>query len=144
MPDKITLNEGTFTVLRQTFRLAGFSPDLKAEEVSTLFPNSRLFEYAPDEHIIEQDEAGKDLYVLCVGKVNITKTFGSAGMTLATLEQGAVFGEMALLRDGIRVATAVAQTRCRVFRIAAQDAEALLKSRPQLGAMLQQLAAQRS
>jgi CRP-like cAMP-binding protein len=144
MADKLSLNDNTFAVLGQAFRLAGLSPEIKDDEILALFPNSGLFEYAPNEHIIEQDEAGKDLYVLCAGAATITKTFGSAGMTLATLEQGAVFGEMALLRDGIRVATAVAQGPCRVFRIVARDMETVLKTHPKVGTMLQELAARRS
>ncbi|MCX5796655.1 MAG: cyclic nucleotide-binding domain-containing protein [Elusimicrobia bacterium] len=144
MADKLNLNGETLAMLREAFHLAELSPEIKADEVLRLFPNSGLFAYVPDEHIIEQDEAGKDLYVLCSGQVVITKIFGGAGITLATLEPGAVFGEMALLRDGIRVATAVARAQCQVFRIVARDVETVLKSHPRLGTMLQELAAKRS
>ncbi|MCX5796654.1 MAG: cyclic nucleotide-binding domain-containing protein [Elusimicrobia bacterium] len=141
---KLDLDNNAVAILRQAFRLAGLSPEIKADEVSTVFPNSGLLAYSPDEHIIEQDDTGKDFYILCSGQVAVTKTFGSAGVTLATLEPGAIFGEMALLRDGIRVASAVAQGQCRVFCIVAQDMETVLKSHPQVWTRLQELSAQRS
>ncbi|MDD5627895.1 MAG: cyclic nucleotide-binding domain-containing protein [Elusimicrobia bacterium] len=144
MGEKLGRDDQTLAMLREAFRLAGFSPEIEVEDVPKLLPNSGFFAYAPDEHIIEQDEAGKDLYILCSGQVLITKTFGSAGVTLAVLEPGAVFGEMALLRDGIRVATVAAGADCRVFRVAARDMESVLTSHPRLGTMLQELAAKRT
>ncbi|MDD5627896.1 MAG: cyclic nucleotide-binding domain-containing protein [Elusimicrobia bacterium] len=93
--------------------------------------------------MIEQEETDKDIYVLCSGQVAITKIFGSAGVTLAALEPGAVFGEMALVSGGVRVASAVAQSKCEVYRIVAEDLEAVLKDRPQLLSKIQGLAAQR-
>jgi CRP-like cAMP-binding protein len=144
MADKLSLNNYMATVLPKALRIAGLLPDMKAEEIPSLFPESGFINYAPYERIIEQDTKGKDLYILCSGQVVITKTFGSAGLTLATLDQGAVFGEMALLRDGIRAATVIAQTMCLVFCIAAQDMQAILRSHPQVGTMLQELAARRS
>ena len=118
--------------------------DPQAQEISALFPNSGLFEYAADEHIIEQDEAGKDVYLLCEGQIAIAKTLGSAGTTLATLNPGAVFGEMGFLSDGVRVATVAAQTTSKVLRLAAQDVEAVLQTHPELGTLLKKLAAQRA
>jgi len=144
MAKKLRRDDQAAEIVLQAFRLGGLLPDARAAEVSALFPNSDLFEYAPDEHIIEQDETGKDVFVLCAGKVAIAKTLGTAGTTLATLEPGAIFGEMALLRDGVRVATVAAQAKCKIFRLAARDIEAVLRSHPHVGTLLLELAAKRS
>ena len=144
MAKKLKLDGGSVELLRKAFQSGGLPLGVEAQEISAIFPNSGLFDYAADEHIIEQDETGKDVYLLCEGQVSIAKTFGSAGTTLATLNPGAVFGEMAFLSDGVRVATAAARTKCKVLRLSAQDVEAALKSHPRLGEMLKRLAARRA
>jgi CRP-like cAMP-binding protein len=143
MAKKLKQDGGSAELVRKAFQLGELPVGVHAQEIASLFPNSGLFEYAADEHIIEQDDASKDVYLLCEGKVAIAKTFGSAGTTLATLNAGAVFGEMAFLNNGVRVATAAAQTKCKVLRMAAQDIEAVLKTNPPLGTQLKQMAARR-
>ena len=141
---KLKLDDKAAKVVREALRLDGVLPGADAAGITALFPNSGLYEYAPDEHVIEQDETGKDVYVLCLGKVAIAKTFGTAGANLAHLTLGMVFGEMALLRDGVRVATAAAQSTARVFRLTAGDIAAVKESHPELAAHLKELAAERS
>jgi len=55
-----------------------------------------------------------------------------------------LFGEMALVRDGVRVATAAAQGTCKVYCLTAKDVAAVLKQHPAVGARLKELAAKRS
>ena len=141
---KLKLSDKAAEVIREALRLDGVLPGVNAAGIAGLFPTSGLYEYAPDEHIIEQEETGKDVYVICSGRVAIAKTFGTAGAKLADLSLGMVFGEMALLRDGVRVATAAAQCTARVFRLSAGDIAAVMLSHPELGAHLKDLAAQRS
>lgn len=141
---KLNLTDKAAEVVRAALLLEGVLPGVNAAGIAALFPTSGLYEYAPEEHIIEQDETGKDVYVLYTGKVAIAKTFGTAGANLALLSPGMVFGEMALLRDGVRVATAVAQSKALVFRLSANDIAAVMESHPELGAHLKALAAQRS
>lgn len=144
MAKKLALDDKSAEVVRKALRLDGVLPGAKAAGIAALFPSSALYEYAPDEHIIEQEESGKDVYVLCAGKVAIAKTFGTAGANLADLTPGAIFGEMALLQDGVRVATAAAQGKCSVFRLTAADIGEVMESHPELGAHLKELAAKRS
>jgi len=144
MAKKLALDDASAAVVRKALCLDEVLPDLKAVGVSTLFPSSALYEYAADEHIIEQEEEGRDVYVLCSGRVSIVKTFGTAGANLADLSPGMIFGEMALLRDGVRVATAAAQGKCAVFRLAAKDIAEVMETHPPLGARLKALAAKRS
>jgi len=60
MAKKLALDDASAAVVRKALCLDEVLPDLKAVGVSTLFPSSALYEYAADEHIIEQEEEGRD------------------------------------------------------------------------------------
>lgn len=55
----------------------------------------------PDEEVIRKDEVGKDFYLICEG----TLTVWRAGVKLATLTKGDVFGELVVFRDHYRIAS---------------------------------------
>ncbi len=60
------------------------------------------------EVIIKEGEQGDTFYILFSGKVDITKKDAGEDKYLATLEEGAIFGELALLNDKPRAATITA------------------------------------
>ncbi len=66
----------------------------------------------PGEAIVSEGEPGEAFYVIARGQVKVTK--GEA--QLATLSDGAVFGEMALVSSQPRSATVTAATACDVLR----------------------------
>ncbi|MEK7744455.1 MAG: cyclic nucleotide-binding domain-containing protein, partial [Elusimicrobiota bacterium] len=111
MPAKMELDNAAAEVIRKALGLEGMFKDMKAAGIQGLFPKSSLLQCAPYDHIIEQGESSRDVYIVCEGTVSIAQTMGSAGANLADLGKGEVFGEMALLRDGVRVASAVALHR---------------------------------
>ena len=63
--------------------------------------------------LFREGETGADMYILESGTVEISR----GGSVLATLEAGDFFGEMAILEDQPRFATATARTDVRVLRI---------------------------
>lgn len=73
--------------------------------------------YANDEAICREGEKGDAMYVIQSGKVKITKHTHAGEITLATLESGNMFGEMALFDKLPRSATAVALGEARVLSI---------------------------
>lgn len=144
MAEALPLDDKTADLLRPALKLEHFFPQgLNAKLVRLLFPNSGLFRYAADEFIVCQGEESKDLYVICAGAVLITKTLGTAGVRLATLGAGDLFGEIALVQDGVRVANAIAAETTRVFRLATLDVGALVTRNPGLAAHLKELARRR-
>ncbi|MBI5244275.1 MAG: cyclic nucleotide-binding domain-containing protein [Elusimicrobia bacterium] len=131
--------------LRLALKLEKFFPQkLGVDTVRILFPLSRLNLYAKDEYILCQGDESKDLYVVYSGSVAITQTQGTAGAQLATLGPGAIFGEIALIRDGVRVASAIAAEESRAFRIEYRDIQSLMDGNPELAEHLKDLARQRS
>jgi CRP-like cAMP-binding protein len=78
-------------------------------------------------HLFREDEPGKEAYLVKEGQVKITKT-GADGeqKTLATVGQGGIVGEMALIDNEPRAATATALCETKVVVITNQDLQARL------------------
>ena len=68
-------------------------------------------------HIVEEGESGESLYVIVHGKVGIQH----GAEVLATLGPGEAFGEMAVLDNAPRSASAVALEDTEVLRIGSQE-----------------------
>jgi hypothetical protein len=64
----------------------------------------------PGETLVEQDEAGDELYLLLDGVLAVEVD----GTEVAEIGPGAILGERAVLEGGKRMATLQARTRCRV------------------------------
>ena len=61
----------------------------------------------------EQDE-GKEMYLIDSGEIQIVKTIGDADVNIASLSSGNFFGEMALITGSRRSASATAFTDCNL------------------------------
>lgn len=73
--------------------------------------------YSDGEIIFKEGEKGEMMYVLQSGKVKITKNISSEELLIAQLENGEIFGEMALFDRLPRSATARALGDARVLSI---------------------------
>lgn len=73
--------------------------------------------YKDGEIIFAEHERGDKFYLIQAGSVELIKTFGNISKTLDILKFGETFGEMALLEDSPRSATAIAlgETKLNVF-----------------------------
>jgi CRP-like cAMP-binding protein len=73
--------------------------------------------YASGEIIFNEGSTGEVMYVIQSGKVKITKKTESGEMTIATLGEGEIFGEMAVFDRLPRSATAIALGDARVLSV---------------------------
>jgi serine/threonine protein phosphatase PrpC len=78
--------------------------------------------------IFEQGHPGTELYLVIEGQVGIVKN----GRTIATLGPGSNFGEMAMLDEPSRSASAVAADDCELMVIPREAFFAMLKGNPML------------
>jgi type IV pilus assembly protein PilB len=85
------------------------------------------------------------MFIIKSGKVEIKKLEPSLGvdLTIATLDSGACFGEMALLTGKPRTATVMAIQATEVFVLEKKDFEALLTEHPTLSISLNKIVAAR-
>ena len=88
----------------------------------------RVKDYAKNATIFEEGDVGDEFYLILEGAVRISRMVPGMGEeALAVLRPPAYFGEMSLVDDEARSATAlVHETPCRLFEIKRRDLEDLL------------------
>ena len=141
--DIVPIDEDCAALLFRALKLEGFFPEFTAYVVGKIFPHSALQSYPDDSPVIRQGELGRDLFVIQSGEVSVTVEFGSAGAQVATLGPGDIFGEIGLVKDGVRSASVTAGAGCRIFRLSFTDMQYLLQNNAALGRHLQSLATSR-
>jgi CRP/FNR family cyclic AMP-dependent transcriptional regulator len=91
-------------------------------------------QYKNAEVVFWQDEPGVGMYIVQSGEVGIFGDYGTPEQKqLALLGQGDFFGEMALLEDDNRSATAVALSEASLIGIFHPDLFSLFERKPDLG-----------
>lgn len=94
--------------------------------------------------IFEQGDSGDALYFIDNGKVEVSVTdAGGTKLELAILEDGASFGEMALLTGEPRTATVSAATDVSLLKIAGEHFEELIDRSPTIRLAIERLNVQR-
>ena len=89
-------------------------------------------DYAPGEIIFCEYEPGHDFYFINSGRVKIVKIIQNREKTIDILEAGDVFGEMAILEEEPRSASAIAMDAVKVLKFHRANFDALLAGNPQL------------
>jgi CRP/FNR family transcriptional regulator, cyclic AMP receptor protein len=87
-------------------------PERKLTKLAKLI---RERDYAPDEHIIEQNTIGVGLFILVRGEAKVVrKQIDGNSVELDRLHRFDFFGELSLLEDSARTASVIAteQTKC--------------------------------
>lgn len=92
--------------------------------------------YEPGDVLFSEGEPGKTMYVLQTGSVRITKAVKDEEKTLAILGPGEFFGEMAILNDKPRTATAVVEERAKVLVLGARTFEQMVISNAEIAVRL--------
>jgi len=72
----------------------------------TYSPDTMVQTYPKDCLLFAEGESGHNLYIIQKGSVKITKIVNNQEVVLAVLNKGDIFGEMAMLEDKPRAATA--------------------------------------
>ena len=108
-----------------------FFSSFTAEEISLLLFCSERVKYDKGAEIFKEGDIGTQFYAILKGSVKIRKQ--ASGRFLAQLGPGEVFGEMAVLDNQPRSATAEAATVVELF---AFDGHRLLNDFPHLSVKL--------
>ena len=90
----------------------------------------------PGEVLFREDEVGELMFVLQSGSVRITKSVKGEDKTLAILGPGEFFGEMAILNNKPRTATAIVETQAQVLVLGARTFEQMVVSNAEIAVRL--------
>jgi len=77
--------------------------------------------------LFQEGDRGEEMFILQSGKVKISKRIRGVEKTLATLDKGEFFGEMAILNDKPRSATAETIEDCEMLVIDRKTFDALIR-----------------
>ena len=88
--------------------------------------------YKKDTMIFSESQSGSDMFIIQDGVVSISKVVDGNEVTLAMLKSGDMFGEMALLENKPRSASAIAHEDCRLMVVNRQNFDQMVGTQPQL------------
>lgn len=125
------------SIIEKVSFFKGAGPDLIEDLMHELKP--RIF--APGEKIFRAGEAGDALYFIQNGHVEI---LGSGNDLIARLDDGACFGEMALISDRPRSATARASSFCNVYTLSKTSFDRVTVAYPEFREHMEKLAGNRT
>ena len=123
-----------------------FFRDLPDEELLRL--SARMIErsYPPNHAIVREGSPGDAMFLIVDGKVEIRKRDpknNDFDVTITTLNNGAAFGEMALLTGNPRSATVMATGNTKVLVLMKNDFDVLLHEHQSLSIALSRIVADR-
>lgn len=96
-------------------------------------PFERYLESHPmGEIIFSEGDIGTEMYIIQSGTVELLKSIGGETRVLATLEKGDFFGEMSVLEDAPRNASARAKTDVEVVRVNGALFDTMLKNNTEI------------
>ncbi len=131
------------SILHRTTALQDFDPlaHLRAVPFFAKLPDGTLtrlvarcpIQNVPPERVLfREGQAGDALYVILRGQVEIVQTLEGTPVHLSTFHEGEYFGEMALLDDATRSATARTLTDTVLLQVRKPDFLDLLREHPSL------------
>ena len=105
-------------------------PWSKLELLASLFQH---IQYAPGEVVFAEGDPGHSLYLLMDGNVQIQARDGDGNFkVMGKLSEGDCFGELSLMKQVPRTATATAQTWTTLYELDKESFEKFLQIAPEL------------
>ncbi len=119
-----------------------FEP-LSTEEIERLNGQLSDIHLTPGEIFYTPDDLSERLFILWKGRVRVFRTVDGKEFTLALVESGTVFGEMALTAQQLQGAYAQAQEHSDLSIMSRENLEQLILEKPQVGLQIAHLLSER-
>ena len=110
----------------EALRRAPLFEDLSRKELEQLARHADDLEVEAGTTLTREGERGREFFVILEGEVDITR----GGSQLGTMRPGDFIGEIALIEDIPRTATATAKTPVRFFVLSAQGFRSVVDEFP--------------
>ena len=107
--------------------------DVKPSVLNNLAHQLKKVTYSMGDTIIKQGDVGDLFYMIDYGSVAVSVQKGSKTQTVARLNPGQFFGELALLNNEPRAATVVATENTCLFYLSKKEFLSVLQNVPELG-----------
>jgi CRP-like cAMP-binding protein len=140
---KPKLAEGDGSAITDRLSAVDIFAPLSAEETRMLALASTSHVFAPGETVIRAGDEGSSMFVVHNGRVSVQVSDNGRVRTIATLSEGAFFGEMALFTGEPRKANVVALEETEVLEIGHQAMKQVFDTNPDLVESLSHIIAER-
>ena len=110
-----------------------FFQDFTKEELLSAIHKMSLRKVEKNKIIFKEGEPGDYFFLLLDGKVEISLMNHAKARVIALIEPGGIVGEMAVLDDQNRSATAKAYEECEILILTKSKLERILKEEPAIG-----------
>jgi voltage-gated potassium channel len=97
--------------------------------------------YTPGDYIFKKGDQGSEMYFIIKGKLKVLT--GDEKKVLNIISDGDFFGELALFKNEIRMATVQAETYCDVYILNKEVFEHVLKNYPEISSHIKKIAEER-
>ena len=99
--------------------------------------------YPKETMVFAEGQPGKDLFVIQKGSIKITKIVNNKEVLLAVLKAGDIFGEMSLLENKPRSASAIVHEEAVLMTVNKTNFKRMVSSQPEIITKLTQLFSER-
>ncbi len=137
------IREGVDEAIIQRLSAVDVFEPLSSEETAMLAHAAAVHVFAAEETVIRAGEPGSSMFVVHRGKVSVQINDNGRPRTVATLAEGAFFGEMALFTGEPRSANIVADEETEVLEIGHDAMKQVFETNPTLVESLSHIIAER-
>ncbi|MDI6739056.1 MAG: cyclic nucleotide-binding domain-containing protein [Candidatus Edwardsbacteria bacterium] len=109
---------------------------LSPSELDSLASRLQKRESAKGAVVFKEGSEGQEMFLITKGEIEISITRNDSKLVLAELGESSFFGEMALITDKPRTATAIALVDSEAYILSKTEFQGLLVKEPQLMARL--------
>ena len=120
------------TVLKRIKALKGLSE----EDCQSILENTSLETVASGETLFNEGDEGNALYIIRKGSVRIIKSKDGQEQEIAVLKEKQFFGEMALIANQNRNATAVTLEECELYVLTPKAFNVLIEKNPDMASRI--------
>ncbi len=142
-PHKTGVSEGAEGAITERLGAVDIFAPLSADETAMLARAAKSHVFAPEETVIRAGDPGSSMFVVHNGRVSVQVTENGRLRTVATLSEGAFFGEMALFTGEPRTANIVALEETEVLEIGHEAMKRVFDNNPDLVESLSHIIAER-
>jgi len=141
---RLEIGEQEIRSLALTLRKVDFFSDLSVSDLDAILKCIQFYEFPSGSMIFKKGDPGDALYVIHDGQIEIfIKKLFSGKKSIDTLKQGQFFGEMALLQNKPRSASAAAMSPAKLFVLLKSDFLHVLRNNASFAAEMRRISEQR-
>lgn len=137
------MREGEESAIVERLSAVDIFAPLSSEETAMLAQAATSHVFAPGESVIRAGDPGSSMFVVHNGRVSVQVNENGRARTVATLSDGAFFGEMALFTGEPRTASIVAVEETEVLEIGHAAMKRVFDNNPDLVESLSHIIAER-